>query len=266
MIFYTKLKKQKKLNNLSSAFTLIELLVVIIIIGIIVATLSFNFSPNQLQLAADQLIKDIKYTQSLALKDDKYQPFPKSNSSVDQNQSKFWFKQWWQIRFNCVDNYCFYEIFSDLPNSRRRQNFDRTAHLPKGKTNWDKSIAKDPLTDKYLIGICKNSDDYPDCNETNKDLNLTKAYGIQDIEYQNLSSTHELLFDNYGNVFTREGDNYSVGVPSDINPLDVNKRKLLTKTAKIKLCKTKPCINDSDKCIQINISPNGEIFKSICNF
>ena len=97
MIFYTKLTKQKKSN--SSAFTLIELLVVIIIIGIIVATLSFDFSPNKLQLAADQLIKDIRFTQSLALKDDKYQPFPIDNSPMEQNRSKYWFKQWWQLKF-----------------------------------------------------------------------------------------------------------------------------------------------------------------------
>jgi len=264
MIFYTKLTKQKKFKT--SAFTLIELIVVIIIIGIIVATLSFDYSPDKLQLAADQVIRDIRFTQSLALKDDKYQPFSIDSSNKETNRSKFWFKQWWQIRFNCTDNYCFYEIFSDLPYSSNRQNFDRTAHLPSDKTYWDKSIAKDPLTGKYLIGICNDGTDYPDCNQTNIDLNITKAYGIQDIEYKNFSTTYEQLFDNYGNIFTREGDNFSVGVPNDINPLDPNKRKLLTKIAKIKLCKTKPCVNENDKCIQINITPNGEIFKSDCDF
>ena len=264
MISYTKLTKQKKFN--SSSFTLIELLIVIIIIGIIVSTLSFDFAPDKLQLAADQVIKDIRFTQSLALKDDKYQPFPLDDSDTETNRSKFWFKQWWQIRFNCTTSYCYYEIFSDQPYSTNRQNFDRTAHLPNSDTYWNKSIAKDPLSHKYMIGICSDGSDYPDCNQTNTDLNLTKTYGIKDIEYQNFSSTHELLFDNYGNIFRREGDNYSVGEPNDTNPLDSDKRKLLTNIAKIKLCKTNPCVNDSDKCIQINITPNGEIFKSNCNF
>jgi len=256
------LKKQKKLNNLSSAFTLIELLVVIIIIGIIVATLSFDFSPNRLQLAADQLIKDIRFTQSLALKDDKYQPFPKSTSAADQNQSKYWFKQWWQIRFTqntSTNRHWWYEIFTDLPYYNGR-NFDRTAHYPDNpESNWYRSIALDPLTNKLLIGNCGVAH-YPDCNLTETSLDLTKKYGIVEIEFDNFDSyTKRLLFDNEGNVFLSEGE---AGDSNDINP--INNRGILTQTAKIKLCLDNPCINAIERCIQINITPSGAVFQSRC--
>ena len=259
---------------MTRSFTLIELLVVIIIIGIIVSTLSFNFSPNQLELAADQIIKDIRLTQSLALKDDKYQPFPNHicdntiEGKIECNRSKYWFKQWWQIRFSTYNKngvtYYWYEIFSDQPYKTQRQNFDGTAHLP--KVDWDISIAKDPLTKKYLIGECdENGTDFPICNKIDNNLNLTKTFGIKKIEYQNISPRHDILFDNFGNVFVR-GSNYKD--KGDINPLDKDKRELLTKTAKIILCnkiKNNKCLKDKKHCIAIEISPTGSLEKTTCN-
>lgn len=251
-----------------SSFSLIELIVVIIIIGILAFSIQFNFFNHNLHAACDQLIKDIKLAQSLALKDDKYQPFPLNNTAVELNRSKFWFKQWWQIRFSrSSKGEYFYEIFSDIPYTSNRQNFDRTAHLPSKKINWDKSILKNPLTNKYMIGICDDtSDNYPKCSEIDKKLNLSKYYGIKKVEFKNFSRTYELLFDNFGNVFLREGDNYSVGTPNDTNPLDKNKRIILTRIAKIRLCLDNPCIYKNDRCIQINITPVGEVFKTNCNF
>jgi len=260
------LKKQKKLNNSSSAFTLIEILVVIIVIGLLAATLSFNFAPDKLQIAADQLIKDIRFTQSLALKDDKYQPFPKSTSAVDQNQSKYWFKQWWQLRIGRTTNGdYFYEIFSDLPHycnsciDKGKYNFEKTAHYPDGDVNWKKSIALEPLTHKLMIGNCGASH-YPDCNQTNKDLNLTKM-GILIIKDDNnntlTSGSIRFVFDNVGNVYLDEGASGDAG---DINPFDAN-RYLLTHNYKLKLCSDNNC----NKCIAIEISPTGNIEQVVCN-
>ena len=123
MIYSTKLTKRKKSN--SFAFTLIEVLIVIIIIGIIVATLSFDFKIDKSQIAIDNLAKDLRYTRSLALKDDKYQPFPIDNSTVEQNRSKYWFKQFWQLKFATDGSDLIYMIFSDQPANGSTNNFDK---------------------------------------------------------------------------------------------------------------------------------------------
>ncbi|GAX88076.1 conserved hypothetical protein [Lebetimonas natsushimae] len=260
------MKKLKKLNNgrFSPSFTLIELLIVIVIIGIVITSISFNLAPDKLNIAADEIIRNIRYTQSLALKDDKYQPFPINNSVIEQNRSKYWFKQWWQIRFSSSNEngkiHYWYEIFSDLPSdqtgSSYTYNFDKTGHYPDNpKSLWYKSIATD-INGKLLIGHC-NKSHYPDCDKVNQNLDLTKTYGIVNITFNN-RFPFRLVFDNYGNIFLDESN--SKGDNGDINPLDKNNRPILkNKINKIKL------YSSTNKCIQINITPTGEIYKSNCN-
>jgi prepilin-type N-terminal cleavage/methylation domain-containing protein len=274
MISYTKLKKLKKLNNrrFSPSFTLIELLIVIIIIGILISSISFNLTLNKLNIAADEIIKNIRYTESLALKDDKYQPFPINSSVIEKNRSKYWFKQWWQIRFykDSNNNY-YYEIFSDIPYDKETStytyNFDRTAHFPNNTESWYKSIALNS-NGKLLIGKCGGST-YPPCDEIDDDLNLTKTYEIKEIVFQNknitTSKSGRLIFDNYGNIFLNEGQKSDKG---DINPLDESNRNILTTLIDIKLCTILNCKEKKDikHCVQINITPAGEIYKSKCNW
>jgi len=248
MIFFTKLTKRKKSSNFSSAFTLVELVIVIIIIGIIVSSFSFNFAPDKLKLAADRLSRDIRYTQSLALKDDKYQPFPNANTVSETNRSKYWFKQWWQLRIGKTSNGdYFYEIFSDSPyttSSSTSSMFNRV-----GYPFYE--FAKDPINKKYLAG-----------NEGNEELNLSK-YGIVKILFNgssiNTTNSSKLLFDNYGNVYLNEG---LQGDGNDTNPLDL-RRELLTEKVKIQLCTNSVC--DIQHCKQINVTPTGFVYQSECN-
>jgi hypothetical protein len=214
-----------------------------------------------------------RQTQSLALKDDKYQPFPIDDSVTELNRSKYWFKQWWQIRFsNTTDNdgikHYWYEIFSDIPyyTASGSFNFDKIGNLPMNK--WYESIAVDPLNKKLLIGRCtpdngdktENQTKYPYCSKTDKHLDLTKSYNIVKIDFENFyiksNNSPRLIFDNYGNIFLNEGEK---GDGGDINSLDRNERITLTKVAKIKL------YSITNRCIQINITPSGEVFKSKCN-
>jgi len=251
MIFYIKLIKQKSFKK-TSAFTLFEVLVVIIIIGILASSLSFDFNPNKLELARDQLIKDIRYTQSLALKDDKYIPFPLSDSEKDLNQSKYWFKSWWHLRITNSNNAIYYYIFSDIADDNNTTNFDK---------NYDEQneLALNPLTKKYFIGVPQFIN-----QKYSPELNLS-SYGIKRVEFSGYSASSmgnkgdriHLLFDNLGNVYQDEG---LPGDAGDINPLD-SKRYLLTKDVKIKLCKDINC----NQCVAIEISPFGNVEKVNCN-
>ena len=242
------------------SFTLLELVIVIIIIGILVSTVSIFIPNDNLRLAADNLAKNIRFTKSLALKDDKYQPFPNNDTSQEENRSKYWFKQWWQVRFSHTGGDYWYEIFSDVPSKYKTKNFTAQANLP---TNaWQISIAKNPLDNKLMIGHCGISQ-YPDCNQTDNKLNLTKTYGIKKLKFTNFySRSPRLVFDNYGNVFLKEGKD---GDEGDINPVDKENRMILIKNANIKLCLDNPCKYQKDRCLQVNITPTGYVFISECN-
>ena len=245
---------------MKKAFTLIELVFVIIVVAILAGSIKLSFFNNSLNVAADQLISHIRYTQSLALKDDKFQPFPLDDSKTEVNRSKYWFKQWWQIRFSKSDGHYWYEIFTDVPSEYKTKNFDAQANLP--TSAWEISIAKNPLNNKLMIGHC-GEDQYPDCSKTDNKLDLTKKYGIQDIEFENFYSySRRLVFDNFGNIFLREGKDGDAG---DTNPVDKDKRIALDKNATIKLCLDDDCSDLSPKrCIKIVITPNGFIKKTNC--
>jgi len=254
---------------MKSSFTLLELIIVIILIAILAFSINISIPNNNLQLAADNLAKNIRFAQSLALKDDKYQPFPEENNNVENNRSKYWFKQWWQIRFSQNRNDpkdLWYEIFSDVPFNNS-YNFDRIGNYPPRTNIWKIGYAKNPLNNKYLVGKCDDSNgNYPPCNEIDKHLNLTQTYGIKTVIFDgsNISSSNSkrLLFDNFGNVFLSEGIR---GDGGDINPLDKDNRKLLTHSIHIKLCLDEDCSNLSkERCIQVNVTPTGFTYISSC--
>ena len=88
------------------AFTIIELVFVIVVIGILSAVIIPRIQTNPLQEAAIQLVADIRYTQHLALVDDKYET---TTGSV-------WFKKRWQLTFgkpaNADGKYA-YTVYAD---------------------------------------------------------------------------------------------------------------------------------------------------------
>jgi len=72
---------------MKKAFTMLELVFVIVVAGIIAAVVIPNTKTNPAQEAAIQLLSHIRYTQHLAMVDDKY-------DSTNAN----WFQNRWQIR------------------------------------------------------------------------------------------------------------------------------------------------------------------------
>ena len=236
---------------MKKSFSLIELIIVIIVIGILAASMKFSLANSSLNQAVDQIINHIRYTQQLALRDDKYQAFPLDSSAKEGNRSKYWFKQWWQIRFSNKNNEdCWYEVFTDLPTGGN-YNFEGLGYKPNNSNNWSLTYAKNPLNGKYLIGKCDDSSNYPTCLEADKKLNLTVSYGIKVIKYENFfvknNYSPRLLFDSYGKPYLRESD--SDGDNGDINPYDNDKRMPLTKIAKITLCLDDNCEQNKSICI-----------------
>lgn len=90
---------------MKKAFTMLELIFVIVIVGILSFMAASSFQRNTLREAADQLVSHIRYTQHLAMMDDKFNP--------NEND---WYKRRWQIFFsngNDTQNQWSYTIFSD---------------------------------------------------------------------------------------------------------------------------------------------------------
>jgi prepilin-type N-terminal cleavage/methylation domain-containing protein len=149
------------------AFTLLELVFVIVVIGIIAVLAMPNFNSNPLQKAAEQVANHIRYTQHLAMVDDKF----------DDNNAT-WYISRWQIRFyerGNPDDY-YYTIFSD-----KDQNHG--ADYGAGKTE----IAIDPLT-KLKFHIADN----------NTNMDLTNKFGIQSVVSSCLTADGTLVTSNKG--------------------------------------------------------------------
>ncbi len=86
-------------GDMRKAFTLLELVFVLVVIGILAAVIIPNTRTNPVREAAVQLVSHIRYTQHLAMVDDK---FDAANAN--------WYRDRWQIVF--IGNK--YSIISDI--------------------------------------------------------------------------------------------------------------------------------------------------------
>jgi len=86
---------------MKKAFTMLELIFVIVVIGILAAVIIPNTKSNPADEAAIKLLSEIRYTQHLALIDEKF------------NSNNTWYKNRWQITFSGNQ----YSIVSDNNNT-----------------------------------------------------------------------------------------------------------------------------------------------------
>jgi Tfp pilus assembly protein FimT len=144
------------------AFTMVELIFIIIVIGILAAVMIPSSQNNRLREAADQISSHIRYTQHLAMMDDKFNP-------ADSN----WYKKRWQIFFEQEGDDWIYTIYSD-DNTDGNVNEIEIARNPQnpssrltGKATMN-AASDINLGRKYGIGRNKDSIRFVNCDNNNK--------------------------------------------------------------------------------------------------
>ena len=163
---------------MKKAFTLLELVFVIMVVGVLSAILITRTERSPLQEAAVQLLSDIRYTQHLAIIDDKF-------NALDSD----WYQKRWQIMFgknvNSNSEWA-YTIFSD------------TSGTSTGDAN-EIEIAINPMNpNQRMTGGYTGASvlDYSDPNFVGmKKLNLGSSFGVDDIQF---SCGQRLAFDHIG--------------------------------------------------------------------
>ena len=167
------------------AFTMLELVFVIVVIGILAASIIPNTRRNTLREAATQLVSHIRYTQHLAMVDDKF----------DANDPK-WFRKRWQIIFGKSLN----TSNPDTNDKWAYTIFADNAGASSGSNPGLSEMAIDPLNrDKYLSGGYSGSLDSDD-KRANKKMNLGISYGITGISMSGgcSASNVRISFDHLG--------------------------------------------------------------------
>jgi len=145
-----------------AAFTMIELVFVIVVIGILAALAMPRLDRDLRQEAADSILSSIRYTQHLALTDNKH----------NYAQSD-WQKALWQISFSQSSGSWSYTIGTDM--------------------NYNGSLA----TTEAAIDPSNGQLMHSSATNASPNILLTKKYGINTITFNNCG-TSDIAFDNLG--------------------------------------------------------------------
>lgn len=156
------------------AFTLIELVFVIVVIGIVAAYVAPSFKRDELYEATHQVLEHIRYTQHLAMTENKFDPKDKkfkATSGYDIDNEGMFHRGRWQIRFRVVpatagfnNGLVGYSVYSDFD---RQGNID-TANVMNPALN--------PLDKKWLM-LASN------CSGCSDVVFLNTKYKIDDIAF-----------------------------------------------------------------------------------
>jgi type II secretory pathway pseudopilin PulG len=233
---------------------MIELVFVIVVIGILSAVIIPRFDRDSLSEGAIQLASHIRYTQHLAMVDDKFMPnsamSPQVNAASRAQEIQYWYLGRWQIKFSTANTSQSYIIMADSTIS----NYDGNPNASLGNYS---EVAIDPLDkSKYLIGTTISSFDSGNDEHINDSLDLKKSYGINAISISGGSTgstARRIIFDHLGRPY--RGDTKLTNATRIQNSTD----KLAQTNITVKLCKnscTTPlnAINNKNERL-ISISP-----------
>ncbi len=154
------------------AFTMIEMTMVIVVLGILAALAIPRMDRDIRQEAADNILSAIRYTQHLALNDDKTDP-----------SDPLWQRKFWHLRFGSYGgDLSFYTVSS---------NTDDDANVDKSET------ALDPINKKYMYHLA--GDTTLDESDESPNIFIRKNYGINNIAFTDGCAGGQLIaFDHLG--------------------------------------------------------------------
>ncbi|QOY51443.1 pilus assembly FimT family protein [Candidatus Sulfurimonas baltica] len=201
---------------MKKAFTMLELVMVIVVVGILAAVAIPRTQSNSLSEAATQVISHIRYTQHLAMVDDKF--------DVVNNQ---WYLGRWQISFSNANGTISYMIFSERQGA---YNGNPDSDLVYSNSE----VAVNPLNNRnFLIGTEDNNFANDSSERLTNLLDIGNKYSIQDFVVSGGSTgstSNGVIFDSLGRPYRGNTDS---GVASVINS---PQHRLAISTINIKLC------------------------------
>ena len=171
------------------AFTMIELIFVIVVVGILAAIMIPKLNRNTSREAANQILTHIRYTQHLAMQDDKYENF------VSDNPVR-WYRMRWGVAFN---NTSLQKCSIDEPGVvtwKYSVFFDKSLN---GNINSESEVANDIYKSGKLLSGGWSGISTDACKKINKELNLGKRFGITLVDFKDgCSGMQTIIFDEMG--------------------------------------------------------------------
>ena len=163
------------------AFTMLELVFVIVVVGILAAVFIPKMDRNNIEEAALQVTRHIRYTQHLAMSDDVYDA-----------SDPYYYQKRWHISFvQTAACGLLYSVGSDRDNSNKN-----TGNAGKFTAS---EAATDPLTNSLIYNdslTCAPKDGWY------KDVLLGEYFDIDSITTSGGCTTQTLAFDNIGRPYT----------------------------------------------------------------
>lgn len=191
--FKSYVKNEGKIMK-RTAFTMIELIFVIIVLGILASVAIPRIDRDLRQEAQTNIISALRYTQNLALSDNKTDP-----------RTTDWQKTLWQLRFRSVNTKWYYTISSDMSKEGGVDKIETAVDISNGKRIYND-------TSDYII----DSDESPN-------IFLSHKYGVKNIvvSCDSDGAAQHIAFDHLGrphaNISNTSTNDYSTYLLTDCN-------------------------------------------------